>query len=52
MLQKALVAILKKIIYRRNFTNKVRVCRATLWRQRRKALPDLKQDPDPDPKLP
>jgi hypothetical protein len=39
-------------MYRRNFTNTVRVCRATLTR-RRPALPDTKQDPDPEsePKL-
>jgi hypothetical protein len=51
MLQKALVSILKKVIYRRNFTNKVRVCRATLSR-RGPALPDPKQDPESEPKLP
>ncbi len=33
----------KNFIYRRNFTNKVRVCHA-----RRPALPDPKQDPDPE----
>ena len=57
MLQKTLVYIIKNFIFRRNFTNKVRVCRATLSR-RRPVLPDLKQDPesvsdpesDPDPK--
>ncbi len=51
MLQKALVSVLKNFLYRRNFTNKVRVCRATLSR-RRPALPDPKYDPDPetDPK--
>jgi hypothetical protein len=44
---------LKNFIYCRNFTNTVRVCRATLSR-RRPALPDLKQDPNPEsePKLP
>jgi hypothetical protein len=43
MLQKALVSILKNFIYRRNFTNKVRVCCATLSR-RISALPDPKQE--------
>jgi hypothetical protein len=47
MLQKALVSFLKNVIYCRNFTNKVRVRRATLSR-RRPALPDPKQDPDPE----
>jgi hypothetical protein len=47
MLQKALVSILKNGIYRCNYTNKVRVCRATLSR-RRLALTDPKQDPDPE----
>jgi hypothetical protein len=42
-----LVNFLKNFIYRRNFTNTVRVCRATLSR-RRPALPDPKQDPDPE----
>jgi hypothetical protein len=42
-----LVYILKNFIYPRNFTNKVRVCRVTLSRQR-PALPDPKQDPDPE----
>ncbi len=50
MLQKALVYILKIFIYCRNFTNKVRVCHATLSR-RRPALPDPKQDPDPESEL-
>ncbi len=47
----ALVSFLKNFLYRRNFTNKVQVCRATLSR-RRTALPDPKYDPDPesDPK--
>ncbi len=43
MLQKPLISILKNVIYRRNFTNKVRVWRATLPR-RRPALPAPKQD--------
>ncbi len=47
MLQKSWVSILKKFIYHRNFTNKVRVCRATLSRQR-SALLYTKQDPDPE----
>jgi hypothetical protein len=52
MLQKALVSIIKNFIFRRNFTNKVRGYHATLSKQRRPALPDPKQDPDPesDPK--
>jgi hypothetical protein len=37
----------KKLICRRNFTNKVLVSRATLSRRRR-ALPDPKQYPDPE----
>ncbi len=44
-----LVHFLKNFIYRRNFTNTVRVCRATLSR-RRPALPDPKQDPESEPK--
>ncbi len=51
MLQKTLVYIIKNFIFRRNFTNKVRVCRATLSR-RRPVLPDLKQDPESELKLP
>jgi hypothetical protein len=57
MLQKALVSTLENFIYCCNFTNKVRVCRATLSRQR-PSLPDPKQYPDPvsdpelEPKLP
>jgi hypothetical protein len=46
-----LVHFLKNFIYRRNFTNTVRVCRATLSR-RKPALPNPKQDPESEPKLP